>query len=768
MTVLDHLLRSLALCAEHNGNDVVAPRAILWPDGERLWESVIGPMRAVHPRLFTLGDYEVDTRTGPAAYLRAQIPAQPPGAKDIPVIYMPGISRAAFRSAADCPNAARHLFALQYEGEFWLQKNGKDWTPAAFLASADGGLGLDVARDAETNRALLASLGKVLEADVASISGRRLEAGDFRSMVADDPVRMLLRWMGQPTLWRQQWDAAEWSSFRAIVRDSYGFDPEKDGELIAAEKLAAGQNGWELVWRRYCDSPNAFPGIDTLLARVTPPDLFAVEESYPSVNDQREHELRQALEGLAKLPFEQARQRLLAMAAKEEQRCNWVWAKLGRAPLAQAVAYLRILVQAATEFGGGHDWPGLAHGYAKKGWEVDVAALHALALARKPADLQAITAALRGVYCPWLEQLAHAAQGLAATYPNRSAATARQLTPTAGTAFLFVDGLRYDLGCLLAQQLGTKGTSVEMSHEWAALPSVTATAKPAWKPMAGNLIGEGQSVAFEPVEVASKKTLTTARFRDLLASLGLDYLKPEETGDPTRCAWTEIGTFDRHGHDEGRKLAWRIEEQVADVVHRIESLIATGWTRIRVLTDHGWLLLPGGLPKLDLPKHLTTSKWGRCATPVAGAQHAYPETPWFWENSQAVVLAPGIHCFVEGLEYSHGGLTLQETLLPVIQIKARAAASTIRASLTSAKWKGLRLSAELLNAKGLAADLRTKAADSNSSVLADEYRNRPVQGDGHLSLLVERDELIGSAVLLVLSDSNGSVVFKHPLNIGEN
>src|SRR5690606_5023161 len=120
-------------------------------------------------------------------------------------------------------------------------------------------------------------------------------------------------------------------------------------------------------------------------------------------------------------------------------------------------------------------------------------------------------------------------------------------------------------------------------------------------------------------------------------------------------------------------------------------------------------------------------------TPVAGAQHAYPETPWFWENSQAVVLAPGIHCFVEGLEYSHGGLTLQETLLPVIQIKARAATSTIRASLTSAKWKGLRLSAKLLNAKGLAADLRTKAADSKSSVLADEYRNRPVQADGHLS-----------------------------------
>jgi hypothetical protein len=204
MTVLDQLLRSLALCADHNGNDVVAPRAILWPDGERLWEPVIGRLRAVHPRLFTLGDYAADARTGPAAFLRAQIPALPPAAKDIPILYLPGVPRTAFRSAGDCPASARHLYAVQFEGEFWLQKNGKDWTPSAFLGSADGGLGLDLARDAETGRALLASLGKVLEADAGSLAGRRLEAADFRSLVADDPVRMLLRWMGQPALWRQQ------------------------------------------------------------------------------------------------------------------------------------------------------------------------------------------------------------------------------------------------------------------------------------------------------------------------------------------------------------------------------------------------------------------------------------------------------------------------------------------------------------------------------------------------------------------------------------
>lgn len=766
MTVLDQLLKTLVHCADHNGNDVVAPRVILWPDGERLWEPVIGSVRAACPRLFTLGEYAAEDHTGPAAYLRAQVPALPPAANEVPVIYLPGIPRTAFRSAADCPAAARHLFALQYEGEFWLQKNGKDWTPSAFLSSADGGLGLDLARDAETGSALLTCLVKVLDADVAVLSGRRLEASDFRGLVADDPIGMLLRWIGQPVLKKQQWTAAEWSSFRAIARDIYGFDPEKDGELVAAEKLVAGQNGWQAVWRRFYDSPTAFAGVEDLLAKLTPRDLFAVQESYPAVNTARENDLRLDLELVAQLPFDQAQQRVLELAEKEEPRAGWVWAKIGRAPLAQAITWLRALVRAEKEFAGGQDWPGLAAGYARKGWEIDAAALQALCLARTPADLQAVGSALRGVYAPWLEKLAHATQALAGSYPNRNASTARELTPAAGTLFLFVDGLRYDLGRLLAAQLESRGVKVALSHEWAALPSVTATAKPAWKPMTGNLAGEGQSAAFEPVEAGNKKSLTTARFRKLLDGMGLDYLEADAVGDSQRCAWTEIGAFDQHGHAEGKKLAWRIEEELAEVIHRIDALLAAGWTRIRVLTDHGWLLLPGGLPKLNLPKHLTESQWGRCATPTAGAQHAYPETPWFWENSQAVVLAPGIGCFVDGLEYAHGGLTLQEALIPVLEIKG-AITATARPELKAAKWKGLRLSLEVVNGQGLTADLRAKAADAGSSVLEGEQRNRAVPEGGQLSLLVARDDLMGSAVLLILTDAAGRVVFKHALTIGD-
>ena len=64
-----------------------------------------------------------DEATGPAAWLRYQLETQ--HGADVPVIYLPGIGRSAFRSADQCPDRSKHLFALQFQGQFWTQKNGK-------------------------------------------------------------------------------------------------------------------------------------------------------------------------------------------------------------------------------------------------------------------------------------------------------------------------------------------------------------------------------------------------------------------------------------------------------------------------------------------------------------------------------------------------------------------------------------------------------------------------------------------------------------------
>ncbi len=48
----------------------------------------------------------------------------------------------------------------------------------AFLQSADGGLGLDAARDAATLDAMKTALVKLVETDTPDLTGHRLEASD--------------------------------------------------------------------------------------------------------------------------------------------------------------------------------------------------------------------------------------------------------------------------------------------------------------------------------------------------------------------------------------------------------------------------------------------------------------------------------------------------------------------------------------------------------------------------------------------------------------
>jgi hypothetical protein len=57
---------------------------------------------------------------------------------------------------------------------------------------------------------------------------------------------------------------------------------------------------------------------------------------------------------------------------------------------------------------------------------------------------------------------------------------------------------------------------------------------------------------------------------------------------------------------------------------RIQNLLTAGWSSVRVVTDHGWLYCPGGLPKAALPKHLTESRWSRCVAIKGDSEVSVP------------------------------------------------------------------------------------------------------------------------------------------------
>ena len=64
---------------------------------------------------------------------------------------------------------------------------------------------------------------------------------------------------------------------------------------------------------------------------------------------------------------------------------------------------------------------------------------------------------------------------------------------------------------------------------------------------------------------------------------------------------------------------------------------------MRIVTDHGWLLMPGGLPQAQLVAGLTVEggKGHRVATLKEGAPTTYPRLPWSWDNGVLLATATG-------------------------------------------------------------------------------------------------------------------------------
>jgi hypothetical protein len=768
--VIEALVGSLEAAAKYNPNDVVHPYAVLWTDHDAQWQPIIPQLRRLLPQLLTFGEYQPDQRIGPAIWLRTVVDRGLPeiGLPEgvTPIIYLPGVSRQELRAVQECPDSLKPLVELQYRGVCWTQKNGKDWTVEAFLVSDEGGLGLDVARDATTRRAILGALAELATTSVDRLKGKHLEAEDFDKLFSDDPAKDILLWLSEPEAVKSTWNSGRWTAFKSRCKADLKFDPDKDGELVGAELLGRREGPWAAVWERFTESPVLYPGVPELLRKAVPSDDMFVElSSWPQNNEKEEVTLRQALLALEKVTPTKAREGILELEKSHGPRREWVWAKLSQAPLANALGQLAELAQRSATKIGGASTAEMAKLYVDVAWEVDACALSAMAAVKSSGDAQAVGKALNAVYRPWLESAAEHLQTLVEKepLPGHEEQGVADLQVESGGLVLFADGLRFDVSQRLVERMRTKGWSVVLSTRWAGLPTVTATAKPAVSPVTKGIKGLSLGEDFLPGTADAGQPLSTDRFRKLLAAAGYQYLGPDESGDTSGRGWTENGELDKLGHSLQGKLAGRVEEQVDLLLERIEFLLDAGWREIRVVTDHGWLWLPGGLPKVDLPKYLTASRWARCAAIKGGSKVEVPTVRWHWNAHEQLAVAPGIACFGAGNEYAHGGLSLQESLIPVIRVTAGEAAAKAAAKLGDVVWVGLRCRVQVETAQpGLSVDLRSKVNDPSSTV----SKVRPVDANGSASLLVADDELEGTPAVVVVLDASGHVIAKQPTIIG--
>jgi hypothetical protein len=142
-----------------------------------------------------------------------------------------------------------------------------------------------------------------------------------------------------------------------------------------------------------------------------------------------------------------------------------------------------------------------------------------------------------------------------------------------------------------------------------------------------------------------------------------------------------------------------------------------------------------------------------------------PTFPWFWNESVRIASPHGIDCFVAGEEYTHGGLSLQECVVPSLVVAAPTR-RTLAVTIESVKWSGLRCRVKVVGEfAGCRVDLRDRAADALSSIA----QSRPLGEDGTAALVVnpDQDDCLGEAKTLVVLDPTGLVVAKQAVTVGE-
>jgi hypothetical protein len=410
--------------------------------------------------------------------------------------------------------------------------------------------------------------------------------------------------------------------------------------------------------------------------------------------------------------------------------------------------------------------------YVQGGYLADDFALKSLASVKTKADCDAIEAAVRALYLPWLEQAAERFQDCVQkeSWPNRVSSNRPSIiTAEAGTCLLFADGLRYDLAVHLTEILRERGYTTGENRRWAALPSVTATAKPAVTPIAEKLEGRGLPDSFTPEisDVDESKPLTHARLQSLLKSDGYQIIGASEVGEPATPnsrGWAETGEIDKRGHDLQIKLASLVAGQVEALADRIVELLDAGWRKVRVITDHGWLLLPGGLPKQELPTFLTEAKWSRCATIKGESKPDVDRHAWYWNPQAEFASASGINCFSAGHCYQHGGVSLQECLVADIMVSPDVQGNFQSANIVKVDWKGLKCRVTIEPVvSGLQVDLRNKPNDPTSSITRG---GKALEGNGTVTLFVEDEDLEGTMVAVVVCSEAGRVIAKQSTTVG--
>jgi hypothetical protein len=233
----------------------------------------------------------------------------------------------------------------------------------------------------------------------------------------------------------------------------------------------------------------------------------------------------------------------------------------------------------------------------------------------------------------------------------------------------------------------------------------------------------------------------------------------------TRCHAASPGSLLLEAPDPWLPLAFPDErlQRRDTVAEYVLALKAAGWPRLRIVTDHGWLLMPGGFEPIRLPPSAVIAKGSRAAIlhDEAAAELAF--LPWHWDRSVRIAMPSGAEAFRAGEVYSHGGLSPQECVIPDITVHGSESIPSRGVRISTISWRRLRLTVELTGELAdITLEVRRRERDAASRVdVASTIEGARVR----LTISDEVEE--GDPVLVVLVDRQGSIIDARATGVGD-
>ena len=266
--------------------------------------------------------------------------------------------------------------------------------------------------------------------------------------------------------------------------------------------------------------------------------------------------------------------------------------------------------------------------------------------------------------------------------------------PEGKTAYLLVDALRYEMGVELAERLKVAGAKgVRCIPAMAAIPTITPVGMAALLPGASRsfslaetpdgVVGaiNGRALGRVDDRMDHARAEIPGLVEVLLDSLMVGSKAEAARFDSAPLVIVRSVEIDRIGEGVGTGVAQRVMGTVLHELERaVKSLAMAGITRFVITADHGHLFAsrkgedmrinpPEGGRTVDLHRRCWLGRGG--STP--GACIRVPARDLGYDSDLDLLFPKGTAVFKSGgdLAYYHGGLSLQELIIPVVTFELK-------------------------------------------------------------------------------------------------